>query len=180
MLQMKKANFPTSPLKTIPIFPHFIPLPPSFKSLPTGDQSDKWQQHRNARVLNFKIQTVAGKYIMRQNRNCFYIPGLERYNFWSVSKMPMNLINPYNLRTLHPKFQKIWAKNKVARALPCLAWAPPNFAGRQHSATGFCFGPFAKLCLVQLISNFESKFLEYWGNYVPIAIWIGENSEHPN
>ena len=39
-VQMKKTNFPTSPLKTIPIFPHFIPLPPSFKSLPTGNQSD--------------------------------------------------------------------------------------------------------------------------------------------
>ena len=89
-------------------------------------------------------------------------------------------MNLYNLRTLHPKFQKIWAKNKVARALPCLAWAPPNLAGRRHLATGFCFGPFAKLCLVRLISNFESKFLEYWGNYVLIAIWIGENSEQPN
>ena len=30
-LQMKKANFPTLPLKTIPIFPHFIPLPPLLK-----------------------------------------------------------------------------------------------------------------------------------------------------
>jgi len=39
LVQMKKANFPTSPLKTIPIFPHFITLPPSFKSLPTGNQS---------------------------------------------------------------------------------------------------------------------------------------------
>ena len=30
-IQMKKANFPTSLLKTIPIFPHFISLPLSFK-----------------------------------------------------------------------------------------------------------------------------------------------------
>ena len=28
---MRKDNFPTSSFKTIPILPHFIPLPPSFK-----------------------------------------------------------------------------------------------------------------------------------------------------
>ena len=40
--------------------------------------------------------------------------------------MAKDLMNPDNLRTLNPKFQKFWSKNKVARALPCLAWAPPN------------------------------------------------------
>ena len=93
--------------------------------------------------------------------------------------MAKDLMIPYHVKILNPKFQMIWPKNKVARALPCLAWAPPNLAGRQHSATGFCFGPLAKLCLVQLISNFESKLLEYYGNDASIAIWIGENSEHP-
>ena len=94
--------------------------------------------------------------------------------------MAIDLMNPYNLRTLHPKFQKIWSRNKVARALLCLAWAPPNLACWQSLATGFCFWPFAKLFLVQLILDFKSKLFICCGNCVPIAIWIGENSEHPS
>ena len=94
--------------------------------------------------------------------------------------MAKGLMIPYHPRILNPKFQMIWPKNKVARALPCLAWAPPNLADRQHSATGFCFGPFAKLFLVRLIWNFGFKFLIYKENCIPIAIWIEENSEHPN
>ena len=88
--------------------------------------------------------------------------------------MARSLMFQYHLRILNPKFQKIWPKNKVARALPCLAWAPPNLADRQHSATGFCFGPFAKLFLVRLIWNFGFKFLIYKENCIPIAIWIEE------
>jgi len=85
-----------------------------------------------------------------------------------------------NLRTLNPKFQKNWSKNKVAMALPCLAWAPPNLADWQHLAVVFCFWPFAKLFLGWLIWNFGSIIFIYKGNYVPIATWIEENSEHPN
>ena len=94
--------------------------------------------------------------------------------------MAKSLMIPYHPRILNPKFQMIWPKNKVARALPCLAWAPPNLADRQHSATGFSFGPFAKLFLVRLIWNFGFKFLIYKENCIPIASWIEENTEHPN
>ena len=94
--------------------------------------------------------------------------------------MAKSLMIPYHLRILFPKFQKIWSKNKVARALPCLAWAPPNLAGWQHSATGFCFWPFAKLFLVWLIWNFGSTIFTCKENCIPIAIRIDENSEYPN
>ena len=93
--------------------------------------------------------------------------------------MANDLMIPYHLRMLNPKFQKIWPKNKVARALPCLAWVLPNLAGRQHSATGFCFGPFAKLFLVRVIWNFGFTFIKYEENCISIAMWIEENSEHP-
>ena len=54
---MRKANFPTSSLKTIPILPHFIALPPSFKMTfqLTCEQSNTPQPTS----LDFDKQTIA-------------------------------------------------------------------------------------------------------------------------
>ena len=96
---------------------------------------------------------------------------LGRLSFLSI-QMAISTQVLLDISNLNPNFQRNQTKNRAARALPYLAWAPPNLADRQHLAVGFCFWPFAKLFLVQLIWNFGSKLLISKGNHVQIAILL--------
>ena len=79
-----------------------------------------------------------------------------------------------------PKFQINRTKNNFAKGPKQKAAAQCCRSAKFGGAQAKQGRVLATLSLVRFLSNFGFKLVVFKGNYIPIAILIKENDEHPN
>ena len=85
-----------------------------------------------------------------------------------------------DINNLDPKFQINQTKNNFAKAQKLKSVAQCCQSAKFGGAQAKQGRTVATLSLVQFLWKLGFKLLISKENYVPIAIWIEENNEHPN